>query len=420
MNTKAKAKTGSQIKVITGNAAAAIGAKLARPDVVAAYPITPQTEIIEQISKFHANGEMDCELITVEGENSAMNAVMAASLAGGRVFTASSSWGLVFMYDAILATAGARAPVVMVNVNRETPGIIAVSCGQQDMISTRDAGWIFLIAETCQEVLDIVVQAYRLAEDYDIQVPVMVHYDGFYLSYLSEVVDVPLQEDVDKFLSVLKDQPERTKLVPGGRLGCGTHGILGGYLELRHKHMSAMERSKAKFEEIDKEFEAIFGRSHGGQIEKYRMDDADVVLVGSGSMCGTIKAVIDEKRDSGVKVGLLKIRMYRPFPSEVMVEVLKGKKAIGVVDRSLCFGFKGGPMYTELKAFETQLGGSKMISFIDGIANTDITQANVEQMIDTTCDLAAGKDVREVTWVSYPEANEPDSAKLDSEKRGGQ
>jgi len=352
MNTKikAKAKAGSQIKVITGNAAAAIGAKLARPDVVAAYPITPQTEIIEQISKFHADGEMDCELITVEGENSAMNAVMAASLAGGRVFTATSSWGLVFMYDAVLATAGARAPVVMVNVNRETPGIIAVSSGQQDMISTRDAGWIFLIAENCQEIIDLVIQAYRLAEDYDIQVPVMVHYDGFYLSYLSEGVDVPFQEDVDRFLSVLNDQPERTKLVPGGKLGCGTHGILGGYLELRYKHVSAMERSKAKFEQIDKEFEAIFGRSYGGrgQIEEYRMDDADVVLVGSGSMCGTIKTVIDAKRDAGVKVGLLKIRMYRPFPSEVMVKALKGKKAIGVVDRSLCFGFKGGPIYTEL------------------------------------------------------------------------
>ncbi|MCP3943675.1 MAG: pyruvate synthase subunit PorA [Desulfobacteraceae bacterium] len=409
MITKIKDKT--QVKVITGNGAAAIAAKLVRPDVVAAYPITPQTEIIEQISKFHATGEMDCELITVEGENSAMNVVMAASLAGGRVFTATSSWGLVFMYDAVLATAGARAPVVMVNVNRETPGIIAVSSGQQDMICTRDAGWIFLIAEDCQEIMDLVIQAYRLAEDYEIQLPVMVHYDGFYLSYLSEGVDIPFQEDVDNFFLVLKDQPERTKLVPGGKLGCGSHGILGGYLELRYKHMAAMERSKDKFDLIDKEYEKIFGRSYGGQVEEYKMEDAHVVLVGSGSMCGTIKTVIDKKRDVGIKVGLLKIRMYRPFPSEIMVKALKGKKAIGVVDRSLSFGFKGGPIYMELKAFETQLGGSEMISFIDGIANTDITTANVGLMIDTLCDLAAGKDVREVTWVCYPEANEPDLPK---------
>lgn len=404
MNTQVKES--KQIEVITGNAAAAIAAKLARPDVVAAYPITPQTEVIEQISSFHASGEMDCELITVEGENTAMNSVMAASLAGGRVFTASSSWGLVFMYDAILATSGARAPVVMVNVNRETPGIIAVSSGQQDMISTRDAGWIFLIAENCQEILDLVLQAYRLAEDYDIQVPVMVHYDGFYLSYLSEVVDVPFQEDVDKFLSVLKDQPQRTTLKPGEKLGFCSHGILEGYVELRYKHVTAMERSKAKFDQIDREFEGVFGRSYGGQIEAYRMEDADVALVGSGSMCGTIKEVVDEKRKAGVKAGLLKIRMYRPFPSEAIIQALKGIKAIGVVDRSLCFGHQGGPIYTELKAFETQLEGSKMISFIDGLANTDITEANVEQMIDLTCDLYAGKDVREVTWVSYPEANQ--------------
>lgn len=403
MNTTTK--TPSRIKVITGNAAAAIAAKLARPDVVAAYPITPQTEVIEQISSFHASGEMDCELITVEGENSAMNAVMAASLAGGRVFTASSSWGLVFMYDAVLAVAGARAPVVMVNVNRETPGIIAVSSGQQDMISTRDAGWIFLVAEDCQEVLDLVLQAYRLAEDYDIQLPVMVHYDGFFLSYLSEGVDIPEQETVDRFLSVLETQPKRTVLHPGEKLGVGSHGILGGYMELRHKHVTAMERSKAKFEEIEREFAGIFGRSYGGQLEEYRTDDADIVLLGSGSMCGTIKSVIDDQREKGVRIGLVKIRMYRPFPHQALVGALKGKKAVGVVDRSLAFGFDGGPIYTELKAFETRLDGARLVSFIDGIANTDITKTNVEKMIQMTRDLADGKDVPEVTWVSYPEAN---------------
>jgi pyruvate ferredoxin oxidoreductase alpha subunit len=246
-----------------------------------------------------------------------------------------------------------------------------------------------------------VIQAYRLAEDYDIQVPVMIHYDGFYLSYLSEGVDVPFQEDVDQFLSVLKTQPERTVLRPGQKLGCGSHGILEGYLELRKKHVEALERAKNKFDKIDKEFEEIFGRSYGGQIEEYRMEDADFVLVGSGSMCGTIKSVIDEKRDAGIKIGFLKIRMYRPFPGEVMVKSLKGKKAIGVVDRSICFGFDGGPIYRELKSFETKLEGAKLISFIDGIANMDITKANVEKMIDITGELAAGKDVPEVTWVSY-------------------
>src|SRR3989339_1898749 len=242
MITKAQKK--SQIKVITGNAAAAIAAKLARPDVVAAYPITPQTEVIEQISQFHANGEMDCELITVEGENSAMNAVTAASLAGGRVFTATSSWGLVFMYDAILATAGARAPVVMVNVNRETPGIHAVSSGQQDMISTRDSGWVQLIVENNQEIIDQIIMAYRLAEDYDIQLPVMVNYDGYYLSYLAEAVAMPAAEDVDAFLAPLKQQPPRPRIIPGGATGCGTHGMEMGYVEARYKHWLALERAR--------------------------------------------------------------------------------------------------------------------------------------------------------------------------------
>ncbi|MCK5099967.1 MAG: pyruvate synthase subunit PorA, partial [Desulfobacteraceae bacterium] len=280
-------------------------------------------------------------------------------------------------------------------------GILAVSCGQQDMISTRDCGWIFLIAEDCQEIIDTVIMAYRLAEDYDIQVPVMVHYDGFYLSYLSEVIDVPTQENVDKFLSVLEDQPQRTILTPGEQVGCGSHGILDGYVELRYKHCQAMDRAKDKIDLIDKEFEDIFGRSYGGQIEEYKLDDADIVLLGSGSMCGTIKTVIDERREQGLKVGLLKLRMYRPFPSEKLTEALKGKKAVGVVDRSLAFGFKGGPIYTELKAFSEDMKDTKLVSFIDGIANTDITKDNINKMIDMTCDLAEGKDVPEVTWVSY-------------------
>lgn len=391
----------SRIKVITGNGAAALGAVLCRPDVVAAYPITPQTEVIEKLSEYYASGELDAEMITVEGENSAMNSVTAASLAGGRVFTATSSWGLVFMYDAILAAAGARAPVVMVNVNRETPGIIAVSSGQQDMISTRDSGWLFLIAEDSQEILDLVIMAYRLAEDYKVQLPVMVHYDGFYLSYMAERVEIPARESVDSFLSVLSKQPKRVVLRPGEQIGCGSHGILGGYVELRYKHCQAMERAKGIFDAIDNDFREQFGRGYGGQVECYRLEDADVALVASGSMCGTIKAVIDEQRDKGVKIGLLRLRMYRPFPSEKIVEALQGKSCVGVVDRSLCFGFKPGPICLEIKAFSSELPGVRLLSFIDGIANTDITKTNIESMIATVVAGSRGEDVPEVTWVSY-------------------
>jgi pyruvate ferredoxin oxidoreductase alpha subunit len=389
----------SKVMVITGNAAAAYGAMLCRPDVVPTYPITPQTEVIEKMFEFYASGQLDAEMVPVEGENSAMNVAAAASIAGGRVFTATSSWGLAFMYDAMLAASGTRVPVVMVNVNRETPGIIAVSCGQQDMISTRDAGWIFLIAENCQEILDQVIMAYRLAEDYDIQVPVMINYDGFYLSYMAERVEVPDQQSVTDYLSPLKDQPARQVLLPGQPIGCGSHGILQGYVELRYKHIQAMERAKGKFEAIEQDFEKQFGRSYGGQIEEYKSQDADIVLVASGSMCGTIKTVIDRKRAEGLKYGLIRIRMYRPFPWERLVQAVKGKKSIGVIDRSVGFGLQGGPMYVELSSVSSKFGNIPIMSFIDGIANTDVTADHIEQMLAQLETAARGEEYPECTWV---------------------
>lgn len=398
MNTIPKDKP--EARVVTGNAAAAIGAVLASPDVVAAYPITPQTEVIEKLSAFHAAGELDAEIINVEGENSAMNSVTAASLAGARVFTATSSWGLAFMYDAVLAAAAARAPVVMVNVNREPPGIIAVSSGQQDMICTRDCGWIFVIAEDCQEILDMVLMSYRLAEDYDIQLPVMVHYDGFYLSYMAERVEIPTRHEAAALLDVLKKQPGRTTLVPGEQLGCGSHGILGGYIELRQKHLQALDRAGEKFDRLDNEFGDRFGRKYGGQVETYRMDGADIALVASGSMCGTIKSVIDEQREKGVKVGLVRLRMYRPFPDKRIIEALQHVKCAGVVDRSVCFGFRAGPMCVEIKSFSRELGKTRILSFIDGIANTDITKTHVEKMISLTLAGSRDETVPEVTWIS--------------------
>ena len=396
---QAMSEQDARVMVITGNAAAAYGAMLCRPDVVATYPITPQTEVIEKLFEFAASGELDAEMVPVEGENSAMNVVTASSVAGGRVFTATSSWGLAFMYDAMLAASGTRAPVVMVNVNRETPGIIAVSSGQQDMISTRDSGWIQLVAEDCQEILDQVIMAYRLAEDHAIQVPVMVNYDGFYLSYMAEKVEVPSKDQVTDFLAVLNEQPKRQTLLPGKPLGCGTHGILQGFVELRYKHIQAMERAKAVFDGIDQEFASQFGRGYGGQIEEYRTEDAEILLVASGSMCGTMKTVIDKKREQGLPVGLVRLRMYRPFPSEKLIELLKGRKAAGVVDRSVGFGIQGGPIYSEVCSLSAKFGETRVLSFIDGLANTDVTSDHVEQMLEQLQAAARGESCPDVTWV---------------------
>jgi pyruvate ferredoxin oxidoreductase alpha subunit len=393
-----KAKKGA-ISVMMGNVVAANAARLCRPEVVSLYPITPQSEVAETMSGFVSDGSLNAEIVEVEGENSAMNVCRAASLAGARTFTATSSYGLVYMYDTILETAGFRAPVVMVNVNRETPGIHAVSSGQQDMISTRDAGWIQIIVENNQEIADQIVMAYRLAEDYDIQLPIMVNYDGYYLSYLNEEVEIPLQEDVDAFLAPLKDQPKRPRIIPGKATGAGTHGMEMGYVEARYKHWAAMDRVKNKVDEIDKAFGDYFGRSYGGQIEEYKMADADIAILASGSAAGTAKEVVDAKRAEGIKVGLVKLRLFRPFPEERLVQALKGKKAIGVIDRSVCFGWKAGPMAVELKSLANKLGTMPILSFIDGLANLDINVPHINRVVDEVNGAAKGKPYQEVTWI---------------------
>ena len=398
-----KTKYNQDIRVITGNAAAAYGVLLCRPDVLASYPITPQTEVVEQLARFKADGLMDAEAIEVEGENSAMNAVTAASCTGARTFTATSSYGLAFMYDAMMVTASYRAPVVMVNVNRETPGILAVSCGQQDMISVRDSGWIQIIAENCQEILDSVIMAFRLAEDFDILLPVMVNYDGYYVSYSAEPVNIPAAGDVDEYLSVLKKQPQRMKLIPGAPMGIGTHGILLPYTELRYKHMQALERAKAKFDQIDTEFGDLFGRKYGGQIEEYRCEDADIILIVSGSATGTARVVVDTKRAEGLKVGLVKLRMYRPFPQEKLAKALQGKKAVGVLDRSIGFGWNCGPIYMETRAVLSDIGPMPILSFIDGLANMDITIPHIERMINDIQEASQGKSYQKVTWIALEE-----------------
>jgi pyruvate ferredoxin oxidoreductase alpha subunit len=390
-------------RVITGNACTAYAVRLCRPDVVALYPITPQSEVVEQLTRFKADGQLDAEMIEVEGENSAMNAVTAASSTGVRTYTATSSYGLAYMYDAMMQTAGFRMPVVMTNVNREIPGIHAVSCGQQDMISVKDIGWMQVIVEDDQEIIDTTIQCFRLAEDHEILVPIMINYDGYFVSYSAEAVKIPMQEDVDEFLAPLKKQPQRLILKPGGPLGCGTHGLLLAYSELRYKHMAAMERAKEKFDQIDKEYGDMFGRYYGGQIEEYRSKDAEVVLVASGSAAGTGKTVIDTLREKGLKVGLVKIRMFRPFPREKLVQALKGKKAIGVLDRSVALGWNTGPMFMEVRALAPEIGKIPMLSFIDGLANLDITSANIERMINIIRGASQGKAYQETTWISLEE-----------------
>lgn len=382
-----------------GNLAAAYGALLARPDVVAMYPITPQTPVVEHLSEFRAQGLLGAEMVEVEGENSALAVVMGAAVAGGRVFTATSSWGLAYMYDGLTYCAGERVPVVMVDVARESPAIFSVSCGQSDVMSVRDAGWAQIQVETCQEILDSIIMAYRLAEG--LLLPVMVCYDGFYLSHLAEEVDIPAQELVDRFMGPV---PPRMRLVPGEPRNFGAYCLEEFYAEYRYKHAAALEKVKDELPVVEQEFAELFGRSYGGAVEAYRCEDAEVVLLTAGSCTGTARVVVDQAREKGLKVGLVKLRLFRPFPREKLAHLLRGRKAVGVIDRSVCLGWDCGHLYMELKAALYDAGERiPLVDFVSGIANGDITLAQIERAIDITCQASAGRSVPAVTWLQLEE-----------------
>ena len=395
------------IEVCDGNKAVAYGAMLSRPDVIAVYPITPQSAVGELLSRWHDEGELDAEVVRVEGENSSMGVCCSASLTGGRVFTATSSWGLLFMTDGLHYAAAYRIPVVMTNANRETPGIFTIGNSSQDMWSMRDTGWVQINVEYNQEILDAVIMAYRIAEDIDILLPVMVCYDGFYLSYRKDPLQLPDQDDVDTFLAPLK-KSKRNIVTPDDPMIFGVPSFFPkdmgeGCTEFRYKHSAALERVKDKIDAVDEDFQKIFNRRYGGQIEAYRTDDAEIVLVATGSVTGTIKVVVDTMRDNGMKVGLIKVRLLRPFPKEKIVRILDGKKAIGVIDRSVCFGYHCGHLYMEVKtaiAFGCVSTSIPTLNFIGGLANLDISVEQIERTIELTVAASRGDEVKEVTWLS--------------------
>ncbi len=391
-----------QIKVLDGNKSAAQGVLLCQPNVVAAYPITPQTPLIEALWKFAADGKLRCETVEVEGELSAISVLIGAAAAGGRTFTATSSQGLAFMFEAYYRAAGTRMPIVMVVATREIAAPDIVAGGQQDVMSARDAGWIQLHTETCQEILDSIIMAYRLAEDSDIMLPVMVCYDGYYLSHLAERVEIPFQEEVDEFLAPLKSmEKDRPRLGLENPLTFCSYSTGPLFTECRYKHNMAMYRAKKKIDEIDGEFKRILGRGWGGAIEEYRCEDAEVALVAVGSAAGTVRAVVDRNRAKGVKVGMIKLRAIRPFPRERLVSAIRGKKAIGVLDRNVCVGWNSGTMFMEVKALRGDLDDSRvpMVGFIDGLGGADITLEHIEQALEITQQAARGEDVEEVTWL---------------------
>lgn len=394
-----------KIVVCDGNRAAALGVMLCQPDITAIYPITPQSSISEEISRYFAAGRFSGELVEVEGENSAMSVLIGASASGGRTFTATSSWGLIFMYDAMMMAAGQRLPIVMVNVNRETPHYMSVSVSRQDIMSVRDAGWIHIEADNCQEILDSVLFAYRLSEDLEICLPTVISYDGFYLSHLSEKVEVPSKSDAQEFFRPL-DAQERIKMDCETPMSfftsCTTFGDL--LTEYRYQHAKGLERVKSLFPEIRKEFMNCFNREYEDMIIPYKIEDADFVLITMGSSSGAAKVAVDNKRNDGIKVGLLRIKVFQPFPYEALITYLDGKQCLGIIERSVSFQQYGGHLFPLVKSMP--LGKDTcVLDFIMGLGSLDITPAHVEATIDVMSASGREDTKQDVFWLDLEDIN---------------
>ncbi len=357
-------------ELLSGNQAVTEAVRLARTQVVAAYPITPQTTIIESIADHIAAGRMDCDYITVESEHSAMAAVIGASLSGVRTFTASSSQGLALMHELLHWAGGQRLPIVMANVNRALGPPWNIWSDHTDSMAQRDTGWMQVYAETNQEALDMTLQAFRVAEDPRVQLPAMVMLDAFVLSHTYMPVDVPSQPIADAFLPAFR--PVQA-IQPRERAVFGTFSPPGlCYMEMRHDIHKAMEASAAVWAEAEQEFAKATGRPALGPLEEYRTEGAKAVLLASGSIAATARDAVDRLREAGHAVGLVRLRMFRPFPREQLRAVARRFRAVGVVDRAYSFG-GGGPLALEVRSALVGLAGAPRIaSFVAGLGGRDV------------------------------------------------
>jgi phenylglyoxylate dehydrogenase alpha subunit len=388
----------NEVKILNGNKAAAYGAKLSRPEIIAVYPITPQTTLVEYLSQFVADGELDSEMVEVESEHSVMSVLQGASVAGCRVFSGTSGQGLAYMYEPYIRTSTMRLPIVMCIVNREVIAPTTVWGGPQDSITLRDAGWIQIYVENNQEILDSVIMAYRIAEDPRVLLPVNICYDGFYLSHMTDFVEIPDQKTVDAFLPPY--EPTHLKVDPDDPMAIDplTPGDL--LMEYRYHHLDAMGQSLEVIPEVDRAFGSLFGRSYGGLLESYRTEDSDMILLTLGSVTGTARVAIDRAREEGIKVGLIKLRALRPFPREAIRQALQGKRAVGVIDRNVCFGWRSGTVFMEVRSALADLTQPPaMLNFIAGLGGADITLDHLKQAIEMTQRAVLRRPEKEVHWL---------------------
>lgn len=358
--------------VLSGNHAQSEAVRLARVQVVSAYPITPQTSIVEGIADHVASGALAAKFVKVESEHSALQVVLSASALGARTYTATSSQGLLLMHELLHWSAGMRAPIVMGVVNRAVAPPWSLGADHTDTISQRDTGWVQLYAETNQEVLDMVLEAYRLCEDPAVRLPAMVTEDAFYLSHTVEPVDVPEPSAVDAFLP---HRAARAVLTPGEPHRLGTFTGPEEYVRFRHALAEATDRLLPTLAAVEEDFARKFGRSLGGPVEPYRLEDADAALVVVGTAATTARAVVDELRSEGHKVGLARLRLFRPFPHGPLQDLLHGIPRVGVLDRSYTFGALGA-VATEVRSALFGLSDRPLVtSFLGGIGGREFTPA---------------------------------------------
>jgi len=369
---------------MTGNEAAAQAMKQINPDVVAAYPITPQTDIVQKFSEYVANGEVDTVFETVESEHSAMSAVVGAAASGVRAMTATSANGLALMWEIVYIAASARLPIVMPVVNRALSGPINIHCDHSDSMGARDSGWIQLYSETAQEVYDNLLQAIRIAEDPRVRLPVMVMQDGFITSHAIDNVHVIPTEQVQEWIGELVYE---NSLLGDKPVTFGPLDLQDYYFEHKRQQSAAMENVLDVVREVGSQFTDLTGR-HYGIMDVYQMDDADVAVVILNSSAGTARAAVDQLRAQGVRAGLVKPRVYRPFPHEELREVLGSVDAVAVMDRSDTFSTSGGPMSMEIRSALYPMEKRPLLyPVIYGLGGRDITPDDITVVFDKLDDL---------------------------------
>jgi len=385
--------------VETGNHVAGLAALAARAQVVAAYPITPQTQIVEKIAELVDSGKMNAEYICVESEHSAMSACIGASTVGARTFTATSAHGLAYMHEMLHWASAARLPMVMAVVNRAMGPPWTIWTDHGDSLPQRDTGWIQIYCASNQEIFDSIIQAYRVCEDQRVLMPAMICLEGFILSHTNMPIKIPDQKEIDDFLPPFK---------PGWKLDVEnpvSHGNIVSpeyYMELRYYMHEALEKAKKLIPNVAREYSEKFGLpDYGGLIEEYMCDDAEVVLVSMGTIGSEAKLAVKKLRDEGYKVGSARIRVFRPFPKEAVREIGAKAKALAIIDRDISFGMEG-ILLTEMRSALFDLSKKPLTkNFIAGLGGRDVTESDIEEIAKKTFRiLETGMGVEEIEWVN--------------------